>query len=214
MATSELELINSALIKIGETRLVTDPTENSDPANAARVLLPLLRDKLLRQYRWNFAIKRAQLSASETSPLFGFANAFDKPSDMLRMIGLFDEFEPAQNYTTSRDVFKVEGNQILTDRAAPLQVFYIRRVDAVSEFDPAFSEALSWLLASELAYTLSQGADIVAVAREGFREAMNAARLADAIEGWPEVQQASDWVDSRIFGSFPGLFLVGPRRFP
>lgn len=216
MATSETELVNTALVRIGETRPIANlDNETSDAGEHSRRLYPQLRDSLLRKYQWNFAITRLELTSDpENVPPFGFRNAFRVPTNVVRVIGLYDEFEPEQNYTTSRDVFKIEGEFLLTNRDAPLQVFVVQQITNVAKFDPAFTEALAWLLASQLAYPLSAGADLMAEAKKGFVTAMNEARLADAVEGWPELQQASDWVDSRQQFGATGAFGFGPRRFP
>lgn len=215
MTSSETELVNSALIKIGHTRQITNLNEDSLAARSAKELYPKLRDRLLRRYRWNFAIKRANLSTdAEATPVHGFNSAFAQPDDMLRMIGIYDEFEPEENYVSTRHVWKAEGQHIAANHSAPLPVTYIRRVENVKEFDPAFVEALTWLLASQLAYPLSLGADIATFAKNEFTDAMNEARLADAVEGWPEIQRTDSWVDSRQQFGATGEIGFGPRRFP
>lgn len=214
MATSVLDIINSALIKIGENE-ITDPLEASDPADKTRALYPILRDKLLRMYRWNFAMDREELAADATQPKFGFRNQFTIPANVVRVVGLYDEFQPKQNYTTNDEPWKVERGKILTDLDAPLRVFVIRRITTVAEMDATFTEALAWLLALNVAYVLSLGSDLVKNAQTGLEKAMNDARLSDAIEGWPERQVVSEWVDSRYLnGTFGGALGNGPRRFP
>ncbi len=220
MARSEVEIINSALIKIGE-EIISAPNEDTDAATKSAVLYPLLRDKLLRLYNWRFAIKRAELAEEAEKPVFGFAQQYKIPADCLRVIGIYDEFEPAQNYTTSREPWKLEGRLILVASAAartggseaggPLRIFYVSRVTNVSEFDALFTEALSWLLASELAYALSTGPQMRALAVQGYDQAIREARLASAWESMPELQQATEWVDSRAYGA-NGLYTSGPRR--
>lgn len=66
------------------------------------------RDEILASHPWNFASKRAY-AVQTTDPLFGYDNAFTKPTDCLRV------------FTIEQDAsaeFKVEGSLILTDEGS------------------------------------------------------------------------------------------------
>lgn len=208
MANSETEIVNSALVKIGEDSIV-DLDQNSRAARAARRQYPVLRDALIRRYRWNFAIERVTLAPEAAQPPFGFTNKFMLPADSIRFLGIFDENELQQNYTASRIPHKVEGGFILADDDT-LPIFYMRRVTNVALFDPLFSEALAWFLGIDLSFILTTTRKVREDAVVGFKDAILAAKRADAIEGSPEVIEASEWLDSRNPG-FP--LRIGPVVF-
>lgn len=63
------------------------------------------RDEILAAGRWNFAKKRA-FALEATKPLFGYDNAFTKPTDSVKIWGI-DEVQDA--------LFEVEGDLILTN---------------------------------------------------------------------------------------------------
>ncbi|NIR36919.1 MAG: hypothetical protein GWN71_15050, partial [Gammaproteobacteria bacterium] len=105
-----------------------------------------MRRRLLRRYRWNFAVKRATLAPESPDPDFGFDKRHMLPDDCLRVIGLHDGDEPKRNYTSDKTPFKVEGRFLHVDDDAP-EVFYVADVTDTRQFDPMFDEALSWLLA-------------------------------------------------------------------
>jgi len=63
------------------------------------------RDEILVAHKWNFAKKRA-LAIQTTDPLFGYDNAFTKPSDCLKVWRIADD---------NAAIFEVEGDLILTD---------------------------------------------------------------------------------------------------
>lgn len=63
------------------------------------------RDEILTAHRWNFAKKRA-FAIQTTDPLFGYDNAFTKPSDCLKVLQI--EEEPDSK-------FEVENALIITD---------------------------------------------------------------------------------------------------
>jgi len=209
MANSETEIVNSALAKVGEDS-ITDLTENRKAARVSARQYPLMRDALIRRYRWNFAIRRVTLSPEAATPAFGFTNQFLVPSDNIRVLGIFDEDELQQNYTASRIPYKVEGNKILTDDDT-LPLFYLARITDVALFDPLFSEALAWFLAIDLAIPLTTVRKLREDAVIGFKKAVLAAKRADAIEGSPEVIESSEWLDSRHAGFTP--FRPGPIVF-
>lgn len=63
------------------------------------------RDEILASHPWNYARKRGN-AIQTTDPLFGYDNAFTKPSDCLRVWKIADD-QAAE--------FRVEGSLILTD---------------------------------------------------------------------------------------------------
>lgn len=88
--TTTIELFNGALLELGERRLValTDETESR------RALDDVwkdgdLRDYLLSQGLWNFAMRSVELTYSPSiTPGFGYQFAFDKPVDWVRTAGV------------------------------------------------------------------------------------------------------------------------------
>ncbi len=210
MANSEVEIVNSGLVKIGESR-ITSLDQDTEAARVANVQYPILRDKLLREYRWNFSIKRETLALDATSPGFGFPHQFRLSVDCLRVLGVYDDTERLENYTSSRVQWKVENSndelRLLTTESVT-QVFYIARVTNVALFDSQFAEVLSVDCGIDWAYTLSTGLDRLRGLKDERVELIRQAKRTDAIEGKPEVIEATDWVDSRYgFGSE-----FGPRN--
>ena len=209
MANSEVEVVNSALVKL-EVAPISDLNQDRKAARTAKRQYPLRRQMLIRQYRWNFAVTRSDtLAPSGTLPKFGFENRFSLPPDCLRVIGLFDEQEPQQNYTTSRIPFKVEGRHIFKDGSEAI-FFYLKDETDVTQWDASFAEVMAIDLAFDMGPTLkSMSAATKAQLKIDRRDAIKEARLSDAIEGSQEIVQASEWIDSRAFGH-PRLFRPGP----
>lgn len=196
MATSEVEIVNSALIKLGEAT-ISDLSEDRKAARKAKRQYPIVRAKLLRSYRWNFAITRSEtLGPSSPGPKFGFLYRFQLPVDCIRVLGIFSENEPVENYTSATTPFKVEGRNIFCDEIA-IKIFYIADVTNPDLFDPMFSEVLACALAVELGYDLSAGMSRIDQLKEELKDAKKEARGSNAIEGTPEVIIASDWTDAR-----------------
>lgn len=66
------------------------------------------RDEILTAHRWNFAKKR-RYAIQTTDPIFGYNNAFTKPTDCLKVLQI-EQVADAK--------FEVEGNLIITDEGS------------------------------------------------------------------------------------------------
>lgn len=208
MADSIVSIINSALIKIGEST-IADVAEDRKAARVASRQYEVIRKKLLRQHRWKFSLRRVSLAPDGTPPAFGFENRFAFPSTSLRIAGLFDDNEPQVNYTSSAVPWVVEGKFILAD-GDEIKIFYVEDITDPTEFDPSFDEALAWALAADIAFDLSTGPQMAEKATKGAAKALRDARTANAMEGWPEIIRSSEWLDSRSQGS---RTRIGPVSF-
>lgn len=204
--TADVQVVNLTLARIGEDE-ITDLDQAGKVARTMRNAFEPARDSLLCAFRWNFAIARTDL-ASSGSAAFGFTYKFQLPDDCLAVIGIFDEDEDMRNYTSTKQAWKVEGRELLYD-SDPVYIYYTRAITSPRMFAPLFTSALAWWLAIDTAYALSTGPDQVTNAWKGFKEVVRMARLANAIEGTPEVITSSEWLDARFQDFFPG-FRAGP----
>lgn len=146
---TQLKICNQALSLLGERPIAA--LDGSTPA--ARILelhWEQVRDSLLRSHRWNFARKRASLTAEETAPAFGWAYSYALPSDNLRVL----ELNGVQAKMSDAD-FEIEGAYLLTD-AEEAKIIYIYRVTDTTLYDSLFTEALSLKLAIACCLEITQ----------------------------------------------------------
>lgn len=204
---SQVEIVNNALVEIGEAT-ITSIDQGTRAARAAKRVWHNIRREMLRRYRWNFAKKRATLAPDATAPAFGYTYAFTVPSDFLAMIGIYDGNEDLRNYTATGQPYNMEGRTILYNEAT-LYLTYIADITDTSQFDSLFESALVYKLALRLAYDLSTGTGRADSLQGFFTEAIKAAKFSNAIENAPEVFIASQWIDSR-FTDGAGPFRAGP----
>jgi hypothetical protein len=188
---SDVDIANRALQKLGAAR-ITSLTEDSVQARACNLCYEPLRDAELRAHPWNFSIKRAQLAADATAPLFGPATAYTLPVDFLRLLPP----DPVTNYNTLD--WKIEGKKILTDETGALDVRYIYRVTDAGEFDALFIEALSARMAVEMCEELTQSNTKAQLMREDYKSALREARKLNAFENIPAEQQDDTWITARL----------------
>lgn len=194
MTISEVGIGNLALDLIGNTSIVSF----DDTSKAARLIkrnYPVCRDRLLRSYRWNFAITRAQLAPDSTAPLFGFTHAFRKPADMVHFIGVYEDGMPVQNYTSGSYAHKLEGDFILAN-VNPLDIFYTKEVTDPAQFDAFFIDLLAIDIASRIGYGLTSGTQKARDLRGEREQVLMDARIADAFEGSPEIIETNQWLDA------------------
>jgi len=120
---------------------------------------------------------------------FGFTYRIKLPSDCIRLLPIYDSEDGD---------YRVENGYIYTDDVSP-ELLYVSDL-AVTSFDALMTEALSWRLASEIAYTVTQSAQVIEIASRGYQMSMRQAKTADAQEDGRYYVEAELFDDSR-FGS-------------
>jgi len=188
---STVDICNRALQKLGASRIIS-LTQDSVSARACNLAYESVRDAELRAHSWNFAVKRAQLAADATAPLYGYDNAFTLPSDCLRLLPN-DHTEGV--YTAD---WKVEGRKILTNEDAPLEIRYVARVTDTTQYDGLFVEALASRLAMEMCEELNQSNTKRQLAAEDYKQTMREARKINAFEQPPAEQATDSWITGRL----------------
>lgn len=194
MALAPVDIVNSALAKVGEDP-ITSLDEDRHAARVARTQYPLHRDKLLRLYNWRFAMRRAVLAPLAGAPEFGFRYKFLLPADCLRVVGLYSELDPNrfQSYTTGRLAWKVEGRHLLVNENTA-RIYYVAQVTDPGQFDSLFVEALAWSLVIDFALSIANSPTRAEQARAEFQNMIRVARMASAIENSPEVITGGTWL--------------------
>ena len=186
MAHSEVSICNAGLISLGE-ETITALTDNVKAARLCNQRYETLRDAVLRDAKWNFALERAQLAQLVSTPAFGFSTEFQLPTDCLRVLKTDDDL----------DTYKVEGRKIRSN-ASSMKILYIRKITDPALFDSMFAEALSARISVALAIPLTDSKSTLEAMKVLYDEAIADARGADAQEnGSIEVYEADEWLNSR-----------------
>ena len=148
MASTDTTICNLALGKLGAGSIISIE-ENSPEGRACRLHYQQTRDEVLRSHRWNFAIKRVELSRLSDAPAFGWSYQYQLPVECLRILQVngYQEWEDP-------DCWEVEGGKLLTDEET-VQAKYIASVTDANLYDPLFIEALSLKLASKICVPLT-----------------------------------------------------------
>lgn len=193
---SQVEICNAALRKLGAQR-ITSMTDGTRNAQLLSDLWQMVLDAELAAEPWTFAMKRTQLPASSTAPLFGWNHAYPLPSDYLQLVEIDEDWLFYISDTTP--LFTIEANasgnlSILTDQTSPLNVRYIYRVSNPGLFPALFAESLACRLAAEACETITQNLSKRQAAWEGRKEAIRQAKRANAIALPPRNPPDGSWV--------------------
>lgn len=146
MAT-DIQICNLALLKFGDVTVTSITVPTTKEERACAVLYPIVRDLMLYSHPWNFAMARANITASvTTAPIFPENHyAYTLPTDCLRVWELYG--------STAKWVS--EGGTLITSQNADIYIRYIKQVTTTSLFNPAFVNCLATRLAADLAAKLS-----------------------------------------------------------
>ncbi len=162
MASTDVEIANQALLMLGQ-KVIQDLAEDTPEALAVRTYYEDARDHTLRDIKPSFAVKRSAdlaLSANDP-PEFGFDHAHALPIDNLLVITI--NLNGGSSSSLGSDLgeqqfreWRVEGQDILSDRAN-IKILYIHTdVDIESLMDSSYVKALAAYLAAEMSYTLTE----------------------------------------------------------
>jgi len=189
MAVSEVTICNKALGMLGATRItsLSDATKN---AGLCQENYEIIRDAVLEDAPWSFALVRAQLPADVTAPLFGWGKSFTLPSAAL-VVWEFNE---------ERDDYIVEGGKILTN-ASTCNVIYGSKVTDPSKFSALYVVALAARLAAEIAMPITHSKANVDSMMLLYDDALKRALKSDGRQGKAKSIKSSKLVNPRFRNS-------------
>lgn len=197
-----LSIYNAALAELGQ-RDLQSVTEQSQ----ARWVLDALWDaglvkQCLEQGIWNFALRTVKATNDPTSPSFGYAYRFSKPSDWVRtkQISSSDKFDPPLND------YADEGSYWYAN-VTPLYIQFVSNHPSyganLSRWPESFIRAVTMHLAMLAAPRLLPHAQATEILRgqQGLivrsRGAMKDAESKDASNQPPEFTPLGSWARSR-----------------
>jgi hypothetical protein len=183
---SVIDVCNRALDKLGQNP-ITSLDDGNKAANLCTRSWPIVRDQVLREHPWNFAVKRKILSPSTTLPEWGFAYQHPLPSDCLRLIEI---------YNMSSDEYVVEGKYILAD-TDKVYIRYITRIEDPNIYDALFVDLVALRLAFEMVEGLTQSTTKKDWLWEEYKDALTRTKKADGQENPPVSFETDPWLSAR-----------------
>lgn len=190
-AIDKVQICNRGLINIG-CNVINSFDDGSNEANACSVIWDQLRREIIGLFPWTFCVKRAQLAASTTNPVFDYSYRYKLPSDYLWVYQVYQDSD-----------YKVEqGGYIITNKAS-CYVKYVYDNEDPSSWSSDFQGLMATGIAKELAYTFPREVSIDQDFEMEFKNKLMDAQGRDALQQPTDDfgQEASAFLTAR-FGRY------------
>lgn len=184
--TSQVDICNSALIRLGSNPIVS-LVDNNDRARTVSAMYDLARRALLRSHPWNFAQIQIQLPQLVNAPTFEYQYAYQIPFDCLRVLSLYQSF--------SR--YNVVGRILYTDDST-INLYYISDIQDPNQFDSMFIECLALKIAKDIGYKITANASLIQSLKSDYESTFRQAKQYDSQEDAPRQFDDGTWLDSRF----------------
>jgi len=196
MTTTDVDICNRALSRLGTRATISALDENSTEARTASIWYAATRDVLLRSHDWNFARRRVVLAEQDAAPT-GWTFRYAFPTDCVRLLRLASATPHSGSVR-----FEVAGDStsrfVLCDEPAA-EAVYTARVDDPNLYDAGFASALVDQLAAHIAYPVTQKTEIAVRLAQMARAALADAMAADVNEAEGTIDDwAPDWITARL----------------
>ncbi len=142
---------------------------------------------------WNFAIKRAQLAATSTPPIFGKDNYFPLPGDFLFLAPEETTFSEPRK----RD-YQIEDIYIVSSLDSPIDIRYVSSSITESKFDVRFAEAFAYALAIATCEQITNSNTKLQNLVGLYDEIIRMARKKNSIQNAPVKSPTCSWITTRL----------------
>ncbi len=180
---SSVGIVNSALSRINNTVIVSF-SDGTKPANIANQIYDKTRQRLLFDYPWRFAFKRAKLAQTTNVPVSGYDHEYQLPSDWIRTVEVsaFD--------------YSHEGNVILSSETA-VDMTYVSDVTDPNTMTAGFRELFSLALAVQFATGLANSNTLYQLMLSELKVYSRSLRSSSSMGGPQKKLPTGSWVSNR-----------------
>jgi len=186
---NEVDICNGALTKIGSDQ-INSLEDDKKAAIKCKLRYPVCRDFVLRTHPWKSIRARQALNAMTTIPAFEWEKQFTLPENLLRLWLVTDvRGNPLRR-------FEKEGNLLLCDYDT-VYIKYGKNVTDATQYDSMLIEAISYYLAADICYSLTQDVNVLSSMEAGYNRTIRLAKSVDAQEDRPKKINANKWEASR-----------------
>lgn len=181
-ATTDAQICNMALLRIGVTRTIDSLDSPTEEGRACKAVFDWCRDAVLASFDWPFASRWEQLAEPVGDPIQGWAHTYALPTGCLVAREIWCGLRNPR--TDQRTPFEVAGGLVGTDAEAPVALRYTARVTHF--YPPGFKEALAWRLAIDLTLALRKDGSLYGQAKQEYEIALSRAKVEAVNEGVPD----------------------------
>ena len=199
MANSPVEICNLALGWLGGD-LIISLSDPSVEAKLCKANFGPLRDAVLEEREWTFAVKRMEPAALVAPPFYGFDKAFQIPPEVIRVLQVSRAGEVIDgtiiegsflsatrggtgNGRETRIEWSREGDQILANNSDRIFIRALVQITDTTKFSPAFDQALAARLAMDLAIPISGSRGLQKDMAGMYGDKISLAAVSDGLQG-------------------------------
>jgi hypothetical protein len=146
---SKIDICSTALVELGEDT-ISSFTANTAPSKICGQIYPEYIKYLLSIFPWKFTKKKVQLARLTTAPLNEWSYAYQLPSDMLMLHGLFNSSSTHILPQTNYEIFE---DEIFTNETT-VYIDYQFQPDE-SNFPSFFTQFVIAAMAAKLAMPIT-----------------------------------------------------------
>lgn len=177
------DICNMALSIVSRQR-IDSLEDTSEEAKTCALYYEHTRKRLLKMYNWGFA-RRLEKLALRREKIPGWEYCYGYPEDCLTVQLLFDE-ENAEQREMERQDFQIvtlTGNDRVIATNVPLAwAEYTFDVKNTESFSPEFTEALTRMIAANIAIPLTSNTDLMNMNIQLAQQAINIAMQESVVE--------------------------------
>lgn len=209
---SQVSICNQALGWLGANLIISLNDDNKEAA-LCKANYDDIRDAVIEEREWTFAVRRISLSPLVLEPVYGYTNQFLIPPDVIRILnvpdtrfgdtgsligtGLGGRAEgPDQQPQLS--TFRVESieqptatGKVLLANVESVVLRVLWRVTNIGLYSPMFVQTLAARLAADLAIPLTQNRTLQADMWNLYGKKLGVASAMDGIQGKMELKRSN-----------------------
>lgn len=142
MAVTDISICTTALLMVGADE-ITSFIDETREAKLCAALYDVTKQNMLAMHPWRFSIGQVQLAKLATTPVFGYANAFQLPTN----------FIAPEDISDNSQTYRIYGDKLFTD-LDQVSIAYQFDDPAEAAFPPYFTRLLELELAELLSVAL------------------------------------------------------------
>ncbi len=195
MAYSRVQIYNMALMHLGISASIQSTNQEDTKTRTFNRMYEIARDKVLKDFDWNFARAYRTLSSTGNTPLnTKYQYEYNYPNDCIAARVILPE-ESKINFELCIDAL---GERVINTNISTVTLRYTKRVEKEAYFTPGFADALSWNLASLSAIAITGSTDKAKFALQMYTNLIQQAMVANANEGYEDKSEDAPWHDARF----------------
>lgn len=178
---SIVDVCNVALGAVGAP-LINSIDDANTGARLCKANFAVVRDAVLEERPWSFAIRRNTYTREVAVPAFGYSYQYLYGTDVLRVIEAF-ETEPGDLD------YAVENRRVLCDVADGIKARVLVRVEDLSLWSPSFTTAVAYRLGALLAVPLVDNRTLQADQWQLYAKQLSLAGTLDGMQARMEMRR-------------------------